>query len=211
MDVSPEDRKVADLVSKLKYSSGTYPKDMLYSRRQQFIRQVANAGLGIGVGAGLKNAAKQSNPAGTATATVTSKILESVLIAAIVIEAGTATYVYRDKITDFFKSLTGSPNVEETTQKPDNGSTSTLPEILPTLTVPPTSATPSATLPVATQSPNVADINNNGSNTNVNATPVPTDHNGNQFGQTPKPERTKDNNTNNNDTNNNGNNGNGNP
>jgi hypothetical protein len=205
MDLSPEDKKVADLVSKLKYSSGAYPKDMLYSRRQQFIRQVASAGLGIGVGAGIKNAAKQSNTVGAATATITSKILESVLIAAIVIEAGTAAYVYREKITNFFKSLTGSPNVEETTQKPDNGSDSTSPLLIPTLTVPATSGTPSAIAPAITSSPNVAG-NDNNTTTNVNATPVPTDNNGNQFGLTPKPERTKDTNPNNNDVNGNGNN-----
>jgi len=206
MDTLPEEKQVVELLSKLKHSSGTYPKDMLYSRRQQFMRQVASAGLGMSVGIELKHTAKASQSAGTTATTITGKIIETVLIAAIVLEVGTTAYIYRQKIADFFKTLTG-PDAGEPISQPNNNSSSSEPIILPTLTVPPTSETPSATtspfdnlLPTAVQ-PNGNNNTNNSSNSTV-ATPIPTDSNGNRYGQTPKPEQTKDNNS---GTNNNGN------
>jgi len=205
MDTLPEEKQVVELLSKLK-ASGTYPKDMLYSRRQQFIRQVASAGLGMSVGTGLKHATKSGQGATpTAATTVTGKIIETVLIAAIVVEVGTTAYIYRQKIADFFKTLTG-PDAGETIPQPNNNSSSSEPIILPTLTVPPTSETPSATtspfdtlLPTAFQQ-NSNNNTNNSSDATI-ATPIPTDNNGNRYGQTPKPEQTKDNNGSNNNGN----------
>ena len=170
MDTQPEDKQVVELLVKLKHSSGAYPQDMLNSRRQQFMRQVANAGLGIGVGTGLRNAAKQSQGAGAGvTATVTGKIIETVLIAAITIEAGTTAYIYRNKIADFFKTFTGSPDTSETIQHPNNNSNSSEPVILPTLTPPATStsSTPSTgtTFPFNTPAPEIQLNNNNNSST----------------------------------------------
>ena len=198
MDTQPEDKQVVELLVKLKHSSGAYPQDMLNSRRQQFMRQVANAGLGIGVGTGLRNAAKQSQGAGAGvTATVTGKIIETVLIAAITIEAGTTAYIYRNKIADFFKTFTGSPDTSETIQHLNNNSNSSEPVILPTLTPPATSSTPSTATTSLFDTPapgvqlNNTNNNNNsstGSNTtNIHATPVPTDRNGHHYGQTPRP------------------------
>jgi len=205
MDTLPEEKQVVELLSKLK-ASGTYPKDMLYSRRQQFIRQVASAGLGMSVGIGLKHTAKGSQSAGTTATTVTGKIIETVLIAAIIVEVGTTAYIYRQKIADFFKSFIG-PESSETIQRPINNSSLSEPIILPTLTVHPTSETPSATTsPLETVLPSAVQQNsNNNTNNNSNstiATPKPTDNNGNRYGQTPRPEQTKDNNS---GTNNNGN------
>ncbi len=197
MELTPDDQKVVDLLSKLKNSNGTYPSDILEARRQTYLKQVANVGLGIGIGAGLKNGAKSGNGAG-AVATATSKILETALIAAIAIEAGTATYLYRDKLADLIKKNTGSANVQEIAPSPNGASslslglTATLESPSATITTP--TNTPSVT-PSVTPGPEIAG-GNNGTNSSVNATPQPGGNNGNQYGLTPKPVRTKDNNTN---------------
>ena len=206
MELNPQDQKVIDLLSKLKDSNGAYPSDILASRRQNYLKQIANVGLGIGIGAGLKNAAKNGNGSG-AVATVTSKILEGALIAAIAIEAGTAAYLYREKIADAVRNYTGSSNVQEVAS-PSNDDTSLSSELVeitesPSVTV----VTPSGTvITSATPVPGVAG-DNNGTNVSANATPNPSGNNGNQYGLTPKPERTKDNNNNNNGGGNNDNGG----
>ena len=99
METNPQDKQVIDLLSKLKNSSAAYPSDILASRRQNYLKQIANVGLGIGVGAGLKS----GSGAGTA-ATATSKVLETALIVAIALEAGTVAYLYREKIADAVRS-----------------------------------------------------------------------------------------------------------
>ncbi len=207
MELNPQDQKVIDLLSKLKDSNRAYPSDILASRRQNYLKQVANVGLGIGVGAGLKNAAKNGNGSG-AVATVTSKILESALIAAIAIETGTAAYLYREKIADAVRNYTDSSNIQEVASlaSDDTSLSSGLVEITesPSVTV----ATPSGTvITSATPVPGVAGDNNNGTNVSANATPNPGGNNGNQYGLTPKPERTKDNNGGGNDGNGDGNGG----
>ena len=216
MELNPDDKKVIDLLSKLKNTNGGYPSDILAARRQAYLKQVANVGLGIGVGAGIKNAAKNGNGVG-AVATITSKILETTLIAAIAIEAGAVAYIYRDKIVDLIRTYTGSSNnaqesgssntglIEPTVSPPATVTTPSATAATPSVTV----TTPSSTVTVTagTPSPNVAG-NNNSSGVSVNATPKPGDNNGNHYGQTPKPERTKDNNNNNNDKNNDGGSGN---
>jgi hypothetical protein len=201
MELNPEDQKVIDLLSKLKNSNGAYPSDILAARRQTYLKQVANVGLGIGIGAGLKNAAKSGNSAGPA-ATVTSKILEITLIAAIAIEAGTVAYLYREKIADAIRTYTGSANAQDVFSPSDDAS-SPGSELLaitesPSVIV----TTPSGTVTVpsvttsGTPSPEVADDNGNNTGVSANATPDPGDSNGNQYGLTPKPERTKDTNNN---------------
>ena len=214
MEFSSSDKQVIDLLSKLKNTGGTYPAAIMASRREAYMKQMANIGLGIGIGTRIKNVAKSGTGAG-AVATVTSKILETALIAAIVIEAGAAAYLYRDKIASLISKYTGSSNTQE------SGSSSAglvEPKISPSATVTTPSATaatpsvtvttPSGTVTVTTgtPSPNVAD-NNNSSSVGVNTTPKPGNNNGNHYGQTPNPERTKDNN-NNNDKNNDGSSGN---
>jgi len=220
METLPEEKQVIELISKLKNSSGTYPKDMLYSRRQKFLRQVASAGLGMEIGKEVKNAAKQGQGAGSPAATIaTSKIIEIILIAAIVVEAGVISYTYRNKITNFFKALRETPGASEPVQQPSNNISPSLPEILPTLTPPATSSTPTNATLIYTPVPPVQQNNNTnttsndanagndsnpGSNgNNATATPLPTDSNGNHYGQTPKPQQTKENNVPNNASSNN--------
>jgi len=201
MEPLPDDTKIIDLLSKLKDSNGAYPSDILTSRRQTYLRQVANVGLGIGVATGIKNTAKGGNGAG-AVATVTSKILETALIAAIVIEAGTAAYIYRDKIANLIRTYTGSPNIQEVASPSADTERVEITEV-PSVTV---TITPSGTVTVTitsgTPSAEVAGDNNNNASSSVDATPSP-DSNGNQYGLTPKPVRTKDSNNNTDDVKNN--------
>lgn len=214
MENPPEDQKVVDLLTKLRDSNGAYPSDMLAARRRTYLRQMANIGLGIGIGAGLGHAAKGGgNGAGVATSTVASKILETILVAVIVIEAGTVAYLYREKIAYAVRSYLGAPAVQEVASPSDETSGS-VPEIeaigTPLVTV---SETPSAT-PSGTPASEVAgednQKNNNGLNSgvSVDATPDP-ENQGNQYGLTPKPERTKENNAGSNNTNPNNNSGGG--
>ena len=201
-----------DLLGKLKTSDVTYPPDMLAARRQHYLQQIANIGFGMGASAGIKNTAKGGNGI-AATATLTSKILETILVAAIAIEASTAAYIYRSKIADIFKTHTSSSNVHETVHPSRNisSSNSKLVEAtetpFATVTVIASSTnTPSATPSDTPSSGIVASNNNNNGGANVNSTPNPNGNNGNHYGQTPKPERTKDNNKGGNNNNNDGNN-----
>jgi hypothetical protein len=209
MEHSPDDKKIIDLLSKLRDSNGTYPSDIYAARRQAYVKQVANIGLGLGIGTGIKNAAQSGNGAAGAATTVTSKILEITLVAAIALEAGAVAYLYRDKIAELIKTYTGASDsqdavvVSPTDEESPSGSELVEATEAPTIIV----TTPSGTVTVTsgTPSPEVAGGNNidggNGSSTtNINnATPDPGGNNGNQFGLTPKPERTKDSNSNNKD------------
>ena len=202
MENLPEEEKVVDLLKKMKTSNGGYPSDMLAARRRTYLKQMANVGLGIGIGAGLKAAAKGAgNGAGAAT-TVTGKVLEIALVAAIALEAGTAAYLYRDKIAEAVRSYINQPAAQEvvSSASEDTAAEPTVTEFLVTPS-PAASGTPTGT-PSGTpsSSTSVADSNNQnndssgGANTsiNANATPKPGGNQGNQYGLTPKPVRTKD-------------------
>lgn len=195
MDTLPEDQKVINLLEKLKHSPNGYPSEMLEARRQMYLKQLANVGLGLGAGVVVKNAAK-GNGTGTA-ATVTSKVLEMALIAAILIEAGTVTYLYRDKIFAFLGLTDPIPVVA--TQPEFN---TALPETIGDLQTPLVEASETPTLlpsetpaPVQAGDNNPASSNNDNNTTNINAnaTPDPSGSPGNQYGLTPKPDRTKEN------------------
>jgi len=43
MELTPDDQKVVDLLSKLKNSNGKYPSDILEARRQAYLKQVEEA------------------------------------------------------------------------------------------------------------------------------------------------------------------------
>lgn len=211
MELSSSDKQVIDLLSKLKNTGGTYPAAIMASRRAAYTKQIANIGLGIGVGTQIKNPAKSGNSAGAVT-TVTSKILETALITAIVIEASAAAYLYRDKIASLIRaSNTGSASVQEVSTPSEEPVSPSDISINPTespsdLVAVPTgtaTSTPSSTVTIppntvtiiaATPSPESASNHNSGANVNSGVTPKPGGNNGNHYGQTPKPERTKDNN-----------------
>jgi hypothetical protein len=201
MDNLSEDQKIVDLLTKLKNSNGGYPSDMLAARRRTYLRQMANVGLGIGIGAGLKETLRGgSNGAAT---TLTGKIIEIALVAAIALEAGTAAYLYREKITRAIQLYNNSARAQEVTSPSTSDETNASdPSLIEAVDTPlaTTSPTPTAT-PSGTSSTSVAESNqnsdnNNSANTglNANSTPNPGENQGNQYGLTPKPVRTTDNN-----------------
>ena len=191
----PNDNKVINLLSKLKKLNGMYPPDIYAARRQTYLRQVASVGVGIGAGVGIKNAIKGGNGAIGTVATITSKILEAVLITAIVAEVGAAAYLYRNKIIDVIKTYTGLSNVREVAPSVINTSSNNSGLVEATKTP---FATPSD-IPTYTLVPPIVIINNN---VNPSVTPKPGGDNGNHYGNTPKPERTKDKGNNNGNNNN---------
>src|SRR6185503_153858 len=193
-----ENQKVVDLLLKIKNSDGGYPSDMLAARRRTYLRQMANVGLGIGIGAGLNETLKGGGNGASATTTVASKVLEIALITAIALEAGTAAYLYRDKIADAVRSYFSAPTVHQVSASSGDASSTRL-EISEVVGTPSVTAseTPSAT-PSAPPSTWVSGGNNQNSNSqnnngsgetntntsvNANATPNPNGNNGNHYGQ----------------------------
>jgi hypothetical protein len=203
MDNLSDDQKIVDLLTKLKGSNGGYPSDMLAARRRTYLRQMANVGLGIGIGAGLKETLKGGSNGAGAASTVTGKILEIALVAAITLEAGTAAYLYREKIAQALQSYNNGATAQEVTSpSKSNETNSSDPSLIEAVGTPlaTTSPTPTAT-PSSTSSTSVAGDNNQNSNNNggantglnANSTPNPGENQGNQYGLTPKPDRNKDN------------------
>jgi hypothetical protein len=205
MGFDDQDKEVVRLLTKLKEADGKYPPDLLSARRQKYLQQMGEIGLGIGAGLKIKNALSSAKAPTLSSAT--STILESALVVAIVAETGTVAYFYRDKLADLFQSITKEERVQEVTPPPAH----TEPEIQGVTSSPALAATvPSSTLSLSptgvelsnTPIPNVVENNNIIS---ANSTPAPNNvnnvNNGNHYGQTPRPQRTKEpKNNNNNDT-----------
>lgn len=215
MDLNAEDEEIVRLLTKLKNTEGEYPSRLLAARREQYLHRIAEIEFGIVANNGAKPAV-ESNPAPNPAATA-STLLETILIIAIIAEASAVTYFYRDKVTDFLQNVTSAPRVEEVTQPP----VVTLPPALESLTPSPV-MTSTALSPTVSESPAPTSVVTNRTpvpgfagddpllNTQVDSTPAlngsdgNNGDNGNHYGQTPKPERTKENNGNNdtqNDTN----------
>lgn len=200
METLPNDNQVIDLLAKLKKSEAVYPAEIFAARRQDYLKQLSNLGLGTGASAGIKNTLKGGSST-VASATVTGKVLETVLAAALLLETGTVAYLYRDKIADIVKTYITPAKTQVATPAPDRTSSQSSEsiEITETPTVTTTvislSNTPLAT-PSNTPSPEITGGSNkdSGANPSANSTPSPKENNGNHYGQTPKPERTKDNN-----------------
>lgn len=197
MEFEPQDRKVVELLTKLKGANEGYPSDMFAARRQAFLNNMAGAGLGVGTRAALNGTVKSGRSSGALPITA-GKLLEVALLIAIVVEAGALAYFYRDKVADIFRSLLATSKVQEIVSPPVI--TSPFPDF--EISEIPSSATPSGTaseMATSTQVPGVAvdpTSNNNGTATLTGSTPDPSvnnGNNGNHYGQTPKPERTKDN------------------
>ena len=191
MELDPKDYDVVKMLTKLKNANGAYPTDLFASRRQNYIRRVAEIGVGLGVAAGLRSTIKSGKSGGLAP--TASSLLETALVVAIIAEASTAVYFYRDKIAEIIRSYSSNPQVQEVSSSP-------LPELiiteLPEITgTPTTTETPTGTVVVPTS---IADNNSDGNN-QANSTPDPNGNSGHHFGQTPKPDRTKDPGNNNND------------
>jgi hypothetical protein len=198
MGFDAQDKEIVRLLTKLKNTDGKYPPDLLAARRQGYLRQMGQVALGLGVSAGLKNAVKGGKV--PALSSATSTVLESALVVAIVAETGTVAYFYREKLADLFQTITKEAGGQEVTPLPVYTEL-TIEGVTPSHAV--TATLPSATLSVSptgteltsTPVPGVVEDNNTVS---ANSTPTPNEENGNHYGQTPKPQRTKDPNGNNN-------------
>ncbi len=194
MEFDPKDEAILKLLTKLKDVNAGYPPEMLEARRQSYLKNIAGTGLGVGIGTGLKRTVKNGN--GTGFPPTAGTLLEVLLVAAIVVEASTLAYIYRDKLADFFRTLSTGPKVQDITSPPVI--TSPLPEIEISETSISEVPTGTATeLPASTPTPALTqDLNINPTGDNpTSTTPDPNGNNGNHYGQTPKPERTKDNNS----------------
>lgn len=197
MEYDPQDQDVVTLLTKLKDVQGEYPKNMLMSQRQNYLKRMAEIGLGISAAQGINNIAENAKPPGAVPTAGT--LLETALIVAIVTEASLMAYFYRDQLTDFFRDLTTNSGIEEIVPTPASSITLEGQEISPSPAATPT--LPPTTIPTGTGIPTVVSIpgtlNENNGTLQANSTPDPNGNNGNHYGQTPKPARTKDNNGNN--------------
>ena len=194
---------------------------MLASRRQGYLKQVAEIGASVGLAAGLRNTIKSGGKAAGSFSSTAGTVVEALLVIALVAEAGTVSYFYRDKIADVFRSITSKPKVEEVANPPVAASPITEIQLTstPVFTVT-VAATESETLtvtPERTPSPELAvqpTRQNNGSSVNttgsggttggstggstsgggpsVSSTEPANGNNGNHYGQTPQPVRTKE-------------------
>lgn len=214
MEFGPEDQEIIRLLTKIKDAEGEYPQHMLVQRRRHFLKQMGAISPGIAADSGIKDAAKDVKPSHISP--TISALVETALVVAIVAEASTVAYFYRDRLVDFILRAVTEPRVQEVTPPPVAPTSLEIKKITPspalTLTVsstttwsPPTSTgmvvTPTGT-PLPGAIPGVVDNINTVTPDEVNllnATPGPTDssgnngNNGNHYGQTPRPERTKEN------------------
>ena len=192
MGFDPQDKEIVRLLTKLKDTDGKYPPDLFAARRQGYLRQMGEIGLGIGVGVGTKNAVKSGKA--PAFSSATSTVLESALVVAIVVEAGTVAYFYRDKLAELFQTITKEARGQEVTPPPihtelEIQGVTPSPAVTATLPSVTLSVSPTGTELTSTPVPGVAEENNTISG---NSTPAPGGNNGNHYGQTPKPQRTKE-------------------
>lgn len=193
MEFNSQDHDIVKLLTKLKNNKEAYPSDLLVARRQKYIRRVAEVGVGIGVAPILQKTIKGKGISATA-----GGLLETALIAAIVIEAGAAAYFYRAQIADIVESYTSQTQVQEVT--PDLSSSApgvsdpSLTDIPEAAATPIPSGTPTVTptLFVAGATATSGDTSADDTSIQANSTPNPNGNSGNHFGQTPKPDRTKE-------------------
>ncbi len=189
MEFDPNKDEVIKLLTKLKTSTnGAYPPELLVARKAHYLQQVAQIGLAAGSGMGIKQILKAGKGPGIPPAVGT--LLEAVLVVAIVAEAATLGYFYKDKLAALLNSSLGKPKIEESSDPPAVNSPvpqiqSTASPIMTTTQTP--IGTPSPIIVINGTPISVTEVVNP-----VNPVPAATDKNGNQYGLTPKPERTKD-------------------
>ena len=203
------DKDILELLSNLKNAENNYPSEIIQSRRDLYKKQAA--AMAVLVKTTGNGGSANAGPASLGT------FLEIALVIMIVVEAGVAAYIYRDQIADFINS-TLSPKVEVDV-KPPKDPTST-PVVLPAAGEEFDAATPTALpidtptitvtvtgtvidTPPATSLPTLAPEgleNTQFTDEQLQSTPPPPrDNPGNHYGNTPKPERTKDSNNNSSD------------
>ncbi|HUE99205.1 MAG TPA: hypothetical protein VMN99_08105 [Anaerolineales bacterium] len=206
MRFDSQDEEVIRLLTRLKEADREYPQDLLAARRQRYLKRMGEIGLGIGTGLEIERAVESVKP--PTPATVTSTLLETALVVAIVVEASAVAYFYREKLADLFQTITTSPEIQEIISPPGISTPAVAGMVTPSPVIPSTillqtiSESPTETMPTPTRTPSPAGIveetsPSSGEATQVSSTLIPNGNNGNHYGQTPKPERTKENNGNN--------------
>lgn len=199
MDFNEKDMELIELLAKVRAADSEYPEELLTSRRQHFMKELGEMGAFVGLGLGLKKSSSSTPP-------VASKVVETMLVIAIVAEAGAVAFLNRDRLTEIVRKVSQEPRVEQ-------ASTSTSVVAMPVeldvtntaywTSTPAPSVTVSVTPSLAsspTENLIAGGTSTEGSAANtpqVGVTPGPKDNNGNHYGQTPKPERTKENGNNN--------------
>jgi len=200
MGINSKDDEIIKLLTKLKNANEGYPLDMMETRRQGYLKHMAEMGLKVGRGADIQQTVRNGTAASVPLAT--SRLLEAALVVAIVAEASVVAYLYRDKLADVFQSVSTTPQVQEVTAAPE------IISVVPSLEstgVPTWTATPTITSTLSLVSSNTSSgavdngnnsavtvEENNTTGNQVNSTPDPRrNNNGNHFGQTPKPELTR--------------------
>lgn len=220
MEINPEDQDIVGLLTRLKNAEEQYPEHMFVARRHMYLKRMAEIGMGIPADAGIRDTTP--GPNSPPVSPITSTLLETALVFAIIVEASAVAYFYRDKLADFFQTITTQPVVQEVSPLPVVATAVEIQGVTPSAAVTPT--VPSATLAPAgsptvmttalagSALPGVADENNNSSQPGsssspgtgpviLESTPAPNSNKdgdqGNHYGQTPKPERTKESGNNN--------------
>src|SRR6188474_571546 len=103
MEFDPNKDEVIKLLTKLKTSTnGAYPPELLVVRKAHYLQQVAQIGLAAGSGVGIKEILKGGRGPGIPPAVGT--LLQTVLVVAIVAEAVTLGYFYKDKLAALLNS-----------------------------------------------------------------------------------------------------------
>lgn len=202
MNTRLKDRDILRLLARLKNVEEGYPADAMMTRREVYVKQAAAAAVLIQARENDLNARGNDHPSGAggagAGSSSMSMWLEAALVTVIVVEAGIATYIHREKIADFIDSALFPNKIEQVSNPPDAPS---LPVVIPitgdeTEAAPPVPAfmftvivTVSATGASASTLTPKAVTNEEGA-AEVLSTPAPGDNPGLHLGQTPKPERT---------------------
>lgn len=176
---------------------------MLALRRQRYLSQVAEISGAAGLAVALRNTGKGGKGVGLPPAAGT--VVEALLVVALIAEAGAVTYFYRDKLAQVFRSITSSPKVEQVANPPAVSSPlpgfdwTPSPVFTAAVSLTPSPAgTQTGTLtPDGTPSPGLAADSTPGNGTGGTtlqsaSTPPANGNNGNQYGLTPKPVRTKE-------------------
>lgn len=191
MELEPHNQDIIKLLTKLKDVHTEYPDYMLAVRRQSYLKQMVEIEVGPSGGKGIGNATNAPKHPGTTPGVGT--LLEIALIVAIIAEAGVMAYFYRAKLVDFIQSSVAEPGVEESTPLPAMSSSPATPSTLPSAAMI-TSTEEITVTPVRTSIPVMAGENNGSATPGIQSTSPAKGNNGNHYGQTPKPQRTKENN-----------------
>lgn len=201
MDFDEKDTELIELLAKVKSTDSEYPVELLTFRRQQFMEELGEMGVFAGLGMGLEHSSSNSS-----MSPVASSIVETVLVIAIVAEAGVVAFLNRDKLTEIFKSVSSATRVEQVSTSINPVSMPVELELTntaywdstpaPSVTVTMTSSlfpSPTGNLMAEGTSTGVPTASTLQNTPQVTMTPDPKGNNGNHYGQTPKPERTKEN------------------